>query len=352
MLGWDDASLPGTDPAMPDRPARGPTLQHVIGRLRLRHFDFLDRLGRDMNMGRVAAAMHMSQPTATKMLQEIEDTVGLPLFLRNRRGVTPTTAGEALIRRAGLILSDLAAGHSELDSIRAGGMGLIRLGVFPVVTAELLPQLYVALHRAQPGMRLAIEEGDEVGLTQSLLQGRIDVILGRIEPDRLTADLAHRILYTEATVIVCGAANPIADLAPDLAASVPASLAPGLAPGPATEALLARMAASAWILPTSHGGAFRLIAGLLVRAGHPVPRVAVESISVLATSGLLSRTDMLGIMPASVSRSFTRLGLLRELPVALPVQEYPVGVVFRRDIEGSALIRLIVDSCEQVARQG
>jgi len=310
--------------------ANGPSLPHLIGRLRLRHFDFLDRLGRDMNMGRVAAAMNMSQPTATKMLQEIEDTLGVELFHRNRRGVTATIAGEAMIRRAGLILSDLAAGHRELDNIRAGGVALIRMGVFPVVTPELLPQLYMTLHRSHPGMRLSVEEGDEVGLTRRLLQGRVDVILGRIDPDRLTGELAHRILYSEATVIVCGPGNPIPDLDP--------------------AAMLTRMAESEWILPTSQGGAFRLIAGLLVRAGHTVPRVSVESISVLATSGLLARTGMLGIMPASVSRSFSRLGLLRELPVALPMQEFPVGVVFRRDIADSALIRQIVDVCVKVAR--
>jgi DNA-binding transcriptional LysR family regulator len=327
MLGRAEATQHGTDPPMAD----GPSLQHVISRLRLRHFDFLDRLGRDMNMGRVAMSMNMSQPTATKMLQEIEETLGLALFDRNRRGVTPTIAGEALIRRAGLILSDIAAGHRELDSIRVGGVALIRLGVFPVVTAELLPQLYMALHASHPGMRLSVEEGDEVGLTRRLLQGRIDVILGRIDPDRLTAELAHRIFYTEATVIVCGPQNRIIDLDP--------------------AAILARMAESEWILPTSQGGAFRLIAGLLVRAGHSVPRVAVESISVLATSGLLSRTDMLGIMPASVSRGYSRLGLLRELPVTLPMEEFPVGVVFRRDIGESALIRQIVDSCNQAARE-
>jgi DNA-binding transcriptional LysR family regulator len=315
-----------TDGAMSD----GPGLNHIIGRLRLRHFDFLDRLGRDMNLGRVAEQMNMAQPTATKMLQEIEQTIGTPLFVRNRRGVRPTVAGEALIKRAALILSDLAAGHQELESIRAGGVGLIRIGVFPVVTADLLPRLVVHMRRLHPGMRLQVEEGDEVRLTQRLQQGRIDVVLGRIEPDRLTAALGHHILYREATVIVCGARNPIAGLDRD--------------------AMLAQMANSDWILPTSQGGAFRLVAALLVKAGHAVPTVAVESISVMATSGLLSQTDMLGILPASVSRGFTRLGVLRELPVTLPMDEFPVGVVFRRDIAGSALIRQIVETCTLVSQ--
>lgn len=306
----------------------GPSLEQMIGRLRLRHFDFLDRLGREMNLGRVAEAMNMAQPTATKMLQEIEDAVGTPLFVRNRRGVRATIAGEALIKRAALILSDMAAGHQELESIRAGGVGMIRIGVFPVATPELLPQLFIHMHRLHPGMRLSVEEGDEVQLVRRLLMGRVDVILGRIEPDRLTAALGHHILYHEATVVVCGATNPILNLS--------------------HEATMKRMSEIDWVLPTSQGGAFRLVAAMLAKAGYSVPNVAIESISVLATSGLLSKTDMLGIMPESVSRSFTQLGLLKKLPVSLPAREFPVGVVFRRDIGESDLIKQIVETCEHV----
>lgn len=308
----------------------GPSLHHLIGRLRLRHFDFLDRLSRDLNLGRVAESMNMAQPTATKMLQEIEDAVGTTLFIRNRRGVRATIAGEALIKRAALILSDMAAGHQELEAIRGGGVGMIRIGVFPVATPELLPQLFIQMHQLHPGMRLSVEEGDEVQLARRLLQGKIDVILGRIEPDRLTAALGHRILYHEPTVVVCGATNTIAGLSP--------------------EAMMQRMSESDWILPTSQGGAFRLVSTMLIKAGYPVPNVAVESISVLATSGLLAKTDMLGIMPESVSRSFTQIGLLQKLPVALPAQEFPVGVVFRNDIRESDLIRQIVETCEEVSR--
>jgi DNA-binding transcriptional LysR family regulator len=322
-------SPPNSD-VKPDM-THGPDLNHMIGRLRLRHFDFLDRLSRDLNLGRVAASMNMAQSTATKMLQEIEDAVGTRLFIRNRRGVHATVAGEAMIKRAALILSDMAGGHRELEAIHAGRVGMIRVGVFPVATPELLPRLFIHMHRLHPGTRLSVEEGDEVLLGRRLVQGRIDVVLGRIETDRLTAALGHHVLYHEPTVIVCGAGNPITDR-------------------PVGD-LMRLMSLSDWVLPTSRGGAFRLVATMLVRAGYPVPNVAVETISALATSSLLAKTDMLGIMPESVSRSFTQLGLLKELPVALSTQDFPVGLIFRRDIGESDLIRQIIETCTEVARQ-
>ncbi|MEH6646940.1 helix-turn-helix domain-containing protein [Sulfitobacter sp.] len=52
----------------------------LVGRLRIRHFDFLGRLGRNPNLARVAAEMNMAYSTATKMLQDIEDILGVALF--------------------------------------------------------------------------------------------------------------------------------------------------------------------------------------------------------------------------------------------------------------------------------
>jgi len=53
-----------------------PDFQRLVGRLRLRHLALLDSLGRDPNVGRAAKRLHMAQPTAGKLLREIEDAPG------------------------------------------------------------------------------------------------------------------------------------------------------------------------------------------------------------------------------------------------------------------------------------
>jgi len=52
-----------------------PDFQRLVGRLRLRHLALLDSLGRDPKVGRGAKRLHMAQPTASKLLREIEDTL-------------------------------------------------------------------------------------------------------------------------------------------------------------------------------------------------------------------------------------------------------------------------------------
>ena len=306
-----------------------PAYSQLVGRLRIRHFDFLDRLGRDPNLGRVSTAMNMAQSNATKMLQEIEATVGTALFIRNRRGMIATEAGNALIRRAALILSDLEAAHAELQAVEGGASQRIRLGVFPVVTLELLPSVYSRITEAFPNARLAIEEGDEARLSQRLVLGEIDMIIGRVEPEQITPAMSHRLLYTEATDIVCGWDNAIAD-------------------SPRKQ-VVKNMAAAEWILPRAHGGAFSLVSSLLVNAGYPPPKVSVESISVLASAGLLSRTKMLGILPESVARAFERAGALKRLPVQLSQTRFPVGIIYRKEVEQTHLIRTLAALVEDSA---
>jgi DNA-binding transcriptional LysR family regulator len=298
----------------------------LVGRLRMRHFDFLDRLGRNPNLARVAGEMNMAHSTATKMLQDIEDILGVILFTRNRRGIKATAAGDVMIKRAGLILSDLRAGYNEVEIVQKGGIGQARLGIFPVATAELLPSLYLHLQQCLPGLSLSIEEGDEVRLAKRLSEGKIDLILGRIDPLRLKPDLRHRVLYHEETVVICGAHNKIADCPADQ--------------------LPARMAQANWILPTSTTGASRLVATWLANRGHTPPQITVESISPLVTLGLLAKSDLLGIMPASVMRSFNHFGQLHTLPVSLAQIDFPVGLIYRKQMESTLLIQTLITACD------
>jgi DNA-binding transcriptional LysR family regulator len=137
------------------------------------------------------------------------------------------------------------------------------------------------------------------------------------------------VLYHEETVVICGAQNPIATCPPDQ--------------------LPARMAAAEWVLPTSTTGASRLVATWLVNRGHNPPRITVESISPLATVGLLWKTDLLGILPLSVMRSFNHFGHLSALPVSLPQIDFPVGLIYRKQLENTLMIRTLVTLCDGLA---
>ncbi|MFO1295143.1 MAG: LysR family transcriptional regulator [Rubrivivax sp.] len=111
--------------------ADGPALM----RLRTRQLLLAAALGRERHLGRAAAELGISQPAATRLLQELEETLGARLFERNARGMTPTPAGEVLVRYARQVLNDFGAARRELAALAAGLHGTLRVGSVPSAAA-------------------------------------------------------------------------------------------------------------------------------------------------------------------------------------------------------------------------
>lgn len=84
----------------------------LLMRLRTRQLLLLEALGRESQLGRAAAELGMSQPAATKLLQQAEAAIGTALFIRRARGMEPTPAGEAIIRFARQSLVEFRFGKS------------------------------------------------------------------------------------------------------------------------------------------------------------------------------------------------------------------------------------------------
>jgi len=92
-------------------------------RLRTRQLLLLAQLGRERHLGRAAGALGVSQPAATKLLQQLEAAVGSMLFERGPRGMRPTPSGEVLIRYAQQLLTDFGAAREEMRALAAGDSG-------------------------------------------------------------------------------------------------------------------------------------------------------------------------------------------------------------------------------------
>ena len=75
--------------------------------LKTRHLVLLVELGRHGSILRAADAAHMTQPAASKLLAELEYALGVQLFERLARGISPTWYGDIMIRRAGTALAEI-----------------------------------------------------------------------------------------------------------------------------------------------------------------------------------------------------------------------------------------------------
>jgi len=92
-------------------------------RLKLHQIEFVVAIYERRSIAAAALALNISQPAATRMLKEIESILGVKLFERTRLGVTPTPYGDAMIRRARLILSETRLLHDEIAALANGVEG-------------------------------------------------------------------------------------------------------------------------------------------------------------------------------------------------------------------------------------
>ena len=98
-------------------------------------------VARRQNLSRAAEALFVSQPTLTARLQSLEAALGEQLFVRTRRGMRLTEAGDAFLPYAEHAVAALADGRERLAELRRGVAGRLVLGAPPTVSTYILPAL-------------------------------------------------------------------------------------------------------------------------------------------------------------------------------------------------------------------
>ena len=124
-----------------------------------------------------AEALSYTQSAVSQAIARLEAETGATLVVRDRRGVRPTAAGEALMAHADTILSQIEAAEAELEEVLGVRGGRLRVASFPSAGATLMP-LAVALFRERhPGVALSLAEGEPEDIAPRLRSGELDLAL-------------------------------------------------------------------------------------------------------------------------------------------------------------------------------
>jgi DNA-binding transcriptional LysR family regulator len=131
------------------------------------------------NLSRAAEALYVSQPTLTARLQALERDLGEQLFVRTRRGMRLTEAGEAFLPYAEHALQAIDDGRERLGELRRGTVGKLVLGAPPTVSTYALPALLARFTEAHPRVRLTVMTGTSEEILDRVLHDRIQLGLMR-----------------------------------------------------------------------------------------------------------------------------------------------------------------------------
>ena len=132
-------------------------------------------LADELHFSRAARRLGVEQPALTKRIQQLEAGLGVPLFLRTKRLVRLTAAGELLVTRARQVLSTIDGFDTAARQLRDGEMGRLRIGFSPSAPHHVLPKLMRAFRRRHPTIECVLNEMPSDAQIAQLIDGEIDV---------------------------------------------------------------------------------------------------------------------------------------------------------------------------------
>ncbi|RKP51218.1 transcriptional regulator CynR [Trinickia fusca] len=174
----------------------------------LRHLRYLLAVVEHQNFTRAAEALHVSQPTLSQQIKQLEDALGAPLLDRSGRTVRPTDVGAAYIRFANQALRELEAGRRAIHDVLDLSRGLLRLAFTPTFSSYLVGPLVEHFSARYPGIVLSIRETTQDRMEAELADDSIDV--GIAFADVRLPEIDCHVLFEERLSMVVGQAHPYA----------------------------------------------------------------------------------------------------------------------------------------------
>lgn len=149
-----------------------------------------------------ARALRVSQPAVAEQIRRLEQALGVDLFVRAGRGVTPTEAGRAFAERATESLRALEDAAATVDELATLRRGTIAVGVFSEPSAWRVDELIVDFLRHHPDVSLRLVGRNSSAVAEHVRRGALEagIVVLPIDDDRLDVRPIFRdeILYVSA----------------------------------------------------------------------------------------------------------------------------------------------------------
>lgn len=173
----------------------------------LRQLQYLVAIAEKGHFGDAAKRVHVSQPSLSAQVANMEAELGAALFERGRYGALLTPAGEEAVKRAKLILRDVEDLKAAVRLAPDQLAGQLRVGVLPTVGPYLLPWAARRLHADFPDLRFSVTEERSTDLETHLHEGRFDMVISQAEDHE---DCKSEALFDDQLWVCLAHSNPLA----------------------------------------------------------------------------------------------------------------------------------------------
>jgi DNA-binding transcriptional LysR family regulator len=284
----------------------------------LRHFLAVSN---HLNITTAADAIAITQPALTKSIQLLEAELGVPLFDRLPNGVVPTRYGEALAKHATMIFLEYDHALAEIEAMKGGAAGSIRIGAGPIWLTHFLPPAIAVFRAAHPSVKLSLEGTVISTAIPALLRGDIEIFCGSLDfPDH--PDLIKREMDEIEHVVMASRRHPLVT---------------------STEAKPAQLLQYPWAMLASDDVGRRQLSAYFANHGLLAPKAMLESTSIIGILQNVLQGDFLACLARPLLDSPSGEGLA-EVPGPGPIWRYQAGMAIRKRLQTPRVTNRFADS--------
>jgi len=272
----------------------------------------------------------MTQPAASRMLAEVERRVGAPLFTRLPKGMEPTEIGLAVLRRARSVLRELESMGADIEALRNGRAGRVRVGAVTGPAVGYLVPAIRAIKLASPDTDISVEVLPSRDLLGYLAAGEMDFVLARILPEFDSNLFDIMPMHGEKVAFLVRASHPLAR---------------------APVITLTELADYEWIMQQRGAPIREATLEAFAALGLSEPRNCVNSPSLLLTIAYLAQSDAVAPISEEVAHLLIREPVNADFAI-LPVQrDLRVSPYYLLSLRRRPMSPLALRLREEVMRQ-
>ena len=259
------------------------------------------------NLLKAADKAYISQSGLSRSLKSLEHRLGVPLLIRGPKGVEPTVYGLSVIRRAKVILNEVARSMEEVRAIENGRVGETHFGITQNYANYLMPDLLAALHAERPGLSVTVQCDGFLELVQKVKREEIDFAFGLIGRIHHSDGIVIEPLMENRSRVVARSDHPLAGR---------------------SDIGIDDLADAQWAMLSSES--VQRGFGLFFEArGLQIPPQMLKSNSIALIRHVVAASDTLTILPQEVVQPEIDSGALVALDCETPVERTRIGLLFR-----------------------
>jgi DNA-binding transcriptional LysR family regulator len=283
--------------------------------MELRHLRYFTALATELNFGRAAARVNITQPPFSRQIKELEYELQATLFYRDTKTVKLTEPGRIFLSYVSQAFELLDTGIKTTRRAERGYFGRLAIGYTGTALSRLLPAVLRQFRKKHLDVELVLHEMVPPEQLAALEKGTIDI--GFMRPETAVPSFRSEVLWREPLVLALPTDHP-------------------LAKGDAID--VRRLKSEGFImLPPREGGLYQQIIKLCRRGGFE-PRIVQVATQLRSIVGLVSAGIGISIVPSSARRNIAHVAY-RKLHSATAHTD--LAIVCRADDEAPVLMQFL-----------